>query len=73
MNNIVYGKTIKNKLAFRITKKFFKMMNNSVYGETTKNKTNPRFNNAKKHKAYKNEFLGWKRSKRIVSRTSILK
>ena len=61
------------KNGFWNEKDCLKLMNNSNYGETIKKKMNARLvNNAKKYKAYKNEFLGWKRNKKIASRTSIL-
>ena len=41
-------------MSSKMEKQFFKQMNNSVYGKTIIAK----FNNAKKHKAYKNELLG---------------
>ena len=54
-------------MGFEMEKDFFKLMNNNVYGKKIKEKIN-----AKKYVVYKNEFLERKRSKKIVSRTSIL-
>ena len=61
------------KSEFWNEKVFFKLMNNNIYGTTVTKKINARLgNNAKKYKTYKNEFMGWRRNKQIVSRTSIL-
>ena len=57
-------------MSFEIEEDFFKLMNNSFCGKTINVRL---INNAKKlYKPSKNEFLRWKRSKKIVSKTSIL-
>ena len=49
MNDSIYSETIKKRMIF------FKLMNSSVYGKTI----NARLvNNAKRYRAYKNQFLG---------------
>ena len=50
------------KMSFGEERDIFRIKNNSVYGKTT----NVTFNNAKKYETYKNELLGWKKSKVIV-------
>ena len=48
-------------------------MNNSAYDKAIMKKIDARLaDNDKKCKTYKNEFLGWKISKKIVSRNFIL-
>ena len=62
MNKSAYYKTIKKKMSFGEERDIFRIKNNSIYGKTA----NVTLNNAKKYETYKNELLGWKRSKTIV-------